>query len=96
MSLIFFITCYVLVLKKLKKGKANYVSHHALITPLVERSLRDSSLISLSKFFEFKTLQPQVNPIPKNLGNEEEIKEQSQNLTEMDKEPSPDKPIEPI
>lgn len=44
-------------------------------------------------------MQPQANPIPQNLGNEEEIVEPSQNPVEIEKEPalpSPDKLVEPI
>ena len=67
-----------------QKGKENYYfSHHALIKLLVERSLRDSSPISWVEFVETKTLQPQVNPIPQNLENEEETTEPIQNPTEM-------------
>ena len=68
-----------------QKGKANYVSHHAIIKILVERSLRDSSPISWANFFETKTLQPQVNPIPQNLENEEETTEPIQNQAEKEK-----------
>ena len=40
--------------KETQKGKVNFVSHHALIKLLVERSLRDSSPISWAEFVESK------------------------------------------
>ena len=47
--------------KETQKGKEKFVSHHALIKILVERSLKDSSPISWVEFFETKMLQPQFN-----------------------------------
>ena len=81
--------------KETQKGKPNFVSHHALTKLLVEWSLRDSSPISWAQFVEFKTLQPQVNPVSQNLENEEETTRPIQNPAEKKKETSPDKSTKP-
>ena len=65
---------------------------------LVEKFLRDSSSVPWEEFVKFKTQQPQINPIPKNLGNTKEILEKGQNQVELEKEatsPSPDQPDKP-
>ena len=48
--------------KETQKGKDNYVTHHALIKLLIERSLRDVSPLTWDEFVQFKTLQPQADP----------------------------------
>ena len=48
--------------KETQKGKDNFVTHHALIKLLIERSLRDVSPLTWDDFVKFKTLQPQVDP----------------------------------
>ena len=45
-----------------QKGKDNYVTHHALIKLLIERSLRDVSPMTWDEFLQAKTLQPQAAP----------------------------------
>ena len=45
-----------------QKGKDNFVTHHALIKFLIERSLRDASPMSWEEIFQCKTLQPQAAP----------------------------------
>ena len=45
-----------------QKGKENYVTHHALIKLLIERSLRDVSPLTWDEFVQLKTLQPQASP----------------------------------
>ena len=45
-----------------QKGKENYVTRHALIKLLIERSLRDVSPLTWDDFVQFKTLQPQAGP----------------------------------
>ena len=45
-----------------QKGKENYVTHHALIKLLIERSLRDVSPLTWDEFVQLKTLQPQAGP----------------------------------
>lgn len=39
-----------------QKGKDNYVTHHALIKLLIERSLRDVSPMTWDEFLQAKTL----------------------------------------
>lgn len=46
--------------KEIQKGKDNSVTHHALIKLLIERSLRDVSSMSWTKFVQAKILQPQA------------------------------------
>ena len=48
-----------------QKGKENFVTHHALIKLLIERSLRDVSPLTWDEFVQLKTLQPQSGPSEK-------------------------------
>ena len=48
--------------KETQKGKYNFVTHHALIKLLIERSLRDVSPMTWDEFLKAKTLQPQAAP----------------------------------
>lgn len=50
-------------------GNEKSISHYALIKLLVENSLRDVSPMTWEEFFQFKTLQPQVNLVAQPLGN---------------------------
>ena len=45
-----------------EKGKDIFVTHHALIKLLIERSLRDVSPMTWDEFVQVKTLQPQAAP----------------------------------